>query len=146
MKSHISIFINSQFCQTGIGIYETKITEIESLYISIPKKVELVFCKNNTPAIIFIILSQIKLSFNVVLKSILQITHNGIITNGLIYKHSVDINVEYFTIALEIIISSLDPNKTTNVMGNFNTNLLDYNNSAPIDFFLIKSFRGIFSL
>ena len=76
-----------------------------------------------------------KLSFNVVLKSILQITHNGIITNGLIYKHSVDINVEYFTISLEIIISSLDPNKTTNIMGNFNTNLLDYNNSAPIDFF-----------
>ena len=53
------------------------------------------------------------------------------ITVGLIYKRSVDISVENFTIALETIITSLDQNNKTYIMEDFNINLLDYNNSVP---------------
>ena len=37
-------------------------------------------------------------------------TQSGIITLGLVYKLSVDIRTEKFFVALEEIISSLDPN------------------------------------
>ena len=49
-------------------------------------------------------------------------TQSGIITVGfmivgLVYKRSVDITTENFSIALEEIISSLDPNIKTYIMG-----------------------------
>ena len=44
-------------------------------------------------------------------------TPNGIIAVGLVYKRSVDINVENFTSALETIISSPDPNNKTYIVG-----------------------------
>ena len=37
-------------------------------------------------------------------------TQSGIITFGLVYKRSVDIGTENFSLAIEEIISSLDPN------------------------------------
>ena len=40
-------------------------------------------------------------------------TLNGIISVGLIYKRSIDINVENLTSTLETIISSLDPGNKT---------------------------------
>ena len=40
-------------------------------------------------------------------------TQSGIITVGLVYKRSVDISTENFSVALEEIISSLDPNIKT---------------------------------
>ena len=49
------------------------------------------------------------------------------------YKRSVDIRTENFSIALEEIISSLDPNIKTYIMGDFNTNLLDYSTSPPVE-------------
>ena len=42
---------------------------------------------------------------------------NGIITVGLVYKRSMDISTENFLMALEEIISSLDPNIKTYIMG-----------------------------
>ena len=56
----------------------------------------------------------------------------GIITVGLVYKRSVDISTENFSIALEEIISSLDPNIKTYIMGDFNINILDYSTSPPV--------------
>ena len=45
------------------------------------------------------------------------------------------ISTENFSIALEEIISSLDPNIKTYIMGGFNINLLDYSTSPPVDNF-----------
>ena len=50
-------------------------------------------------------------------------TPSGKITVGLVYKRSVDISTENFYIALEKIISSLDPNIKTYIMSDFNINL-----------------------
>ena len=47
-------------------------------------------------------------------------TPSGIITVGLVYKRSVDISTENFSIALEEIISCPDPNIKTYIMGDFN--------------------------
>ena len=55
------------------------------------------------------------------------------------------INVENFSIALETIISSHDPNNKTYIMGNFNMNLLDYYNSAPIENFQNQMISIFFS-
>ena len=63
-------------------------------------------------------------------------TPSGIITVGLVYKRSVDISTENFSIALEEIISSLYPNIKTYIMGDFNINLLDYSTSPPVENFL----------
>ena len=52
------------------------------------------------------------------------------------YKQSVDISTENFSIALEEIISSLDPNIKTYIMDDFNINLLDYSTSPPVEIFL----------
>ena len=49
------------------------------------------------------------------------------------YKRSVDISTENFSIALEEIISSLDPNIKTYIMGDFNINLLPYSTSPPVE-------------
>ena len=49
---------------------------------------------------------------------------------------SVDISTENFSIALGEIISSLDRNIKTYIMGDFNINLLDYNASPPVENFL----------
>ena len=51
-------------------------------------------------------------------------TQSGIITVGLVYKRSFDISTEDFSIGLEEIISSLDPNIKTYIMGDSNINLL----------------------
>ena len=59
-------------------------------------------------------------------------TPSGLITVGLVYKRSVDISTENFAIAPEEIISSLDPNIKTYIMGDFNINLLDYSTCPPV--------------
>ena len=63
-------------------------------------------------------------------------TPSGINTVGLVYKKSVDISRENFSVALEEIISSLDPNIKTYIIGDFNINLLDYSTSPSVNFFL----------
>ena len=64
-------------------------------------------------------------------------TPSGIITVGfLVYKRSVDISTENFSIELEEIISFLDPNIETCIMGDFTINLLDYSTSPPVIIFL----------
>ena len=91
----------------------------------------------------------IKNSIPVMVKSVQTIIRNGIetifadlntpsaiITVGLVYKRCVDISTENFSIALEEIISSLDPNIKTYIMGDFNINLLDYSTSPPVEKFL----------
>ena len=62
-------------------------------------------------------------------------TPSGIITVGLVYKRSVGISTENFSIALEEIISSFNPNIKTYIMGDHNINLLDYSTSLPVKFF-----------
>ena len=59
-------------------------------------------------------------------------TPNGSIKVELIYKNSVDINVDNFTITLETIIFLLDPNNKTYIIKDFNINVIDYNNSVPL--------------
>ena len=63
-------------------------------------------------------------------------TTNGIIVDGLIYKRSVDISTERFSVALEPFISSLNPRVKTYIMGDFNINLLDHNISPPVENFI----------
>ena len=63
-------------------------------------------------------------------------TPSGIITVGLVYKQSLDISTENFYTAIEEIISSLDPNSKTYIIGDFNINLLDYCTSPPVENFL----------
>ena len=65
-------------------------------------------------------------------------TTNGIIVVGLIYKRSIDISTEKNSVALEPLISSLDPRVKTYIMGDFNINLLDHNLSPPVEFFSFK--------
>ena len=55
---------------------------------------------------------------------------------GLIYKRSVDISTENFSVVLEPLISSLDPRVKTNIMGDFNINLLEHNLSPPVENFI----------
>ena len=64
-------------------------------------------------------------------------TPSDTITVGLVHKRSVDINTEHLSIALKEIISSLDPNINTYIIGDFNINLLDYSTSQPIEIFSI---------
>ena len=59
-------------------------------------------------------------------------TINGITVVGLIYKRSVDISTENFSVALEPLISSLDPRVKIYIMGDFNINLLDHKLSPPV--------------
>ena len=59
-------------------------------------------------------------------------TTNGVIVVGLIYKRSVDISTEKFSVALEPLISSLDPRVKTYIMGDFHIYLLDHNLSPPV--------------
>ena len=63
-------------------------------------------------------------------------TPSAIITVGFMYKRGVDTSTENFSIALEEIISSLDPNIKTYIMGDFNINLVDYSTSPPVEIFL----------
>ena len=63
-------------------------------------------------------------------------TPSGIITVGFVYERSVDISTDNFSITLEVIISSLDPNMKTYIMGALNINLLDYSTSPPVEKFL----------
>ena len=55
---------------------------------------------------------------------------------GLIYKLSVDISTENFSVALEPLISSLDPRVKTYIMGDLIINLLDHNLSPPVENFI----------
>ena len=54
---------------------------------------------------------------------------------GLIYKRSVDKSTDKISVALEPLISSLDPHVKTYIMGDFNNNLLDHNLSRPVEKF-----------
>ena len=45
---------------------------------------------------------------------------------GLIDERSVDISTEIFVVAVEPLISALDPRVKTYIKGNFNINLLDH--------------------
>ena len=47
-----------------------------------------------------------------------------------------DISTENCSVVLEEIISSLDPNIKTYIMGDFNINLLDHSTSLPVENFL----------
>ena len=67
-----------------------------------------------------------------------------IITVGLVYKRSVDISTKNFSIALEEIISSLDPNIKTYIMGDFNINRSDYSTSPRVEKFLNLMISRIF--
>ena len=49
--------------------------------------------------------------------------------------HSVDISTENFSVALDPVISSLDPCVKTYIVGDLNINLLDHNLSAPVENF-----------
>ena len=55
---------------------------------------------------------------------------------GLIHKCSVDIRTDNFSVALEPLISSLDPRVKTYIIGDFNINLLDHNLSPPVENFI----------
>ena len=55
---------------------------------------------------------------------------------GLIYKRSVDTSTEKISVALEPLISSLDPRVKTYIMGEFNINLLDHDLSPPVGRFI----------
>ena len=58
---------------------------------------------------------------------------NGIIEVGLIYMHSVHKSTDNFSVALEPLISALDPRVKTYIMGDFNINMLDHNLSPPVE-------------
>ena len=66
-----------------------------------------------------------------------SLTPSGIITVGLVCKRSVDISTENFSIALEEIISPIDPNIKTYIMSDLNINLLDYGTSPRVENVLI---------
>ena len=63
-------------------------------------------------------------------------TTYGIIVVGLIYKRSVDISTKKYSVALEPLISSLDPRDKTYIICDFNINVLDHNLSPPIENFI----------
>ena len=56
----------------------------------------------------------------------------SLIVVDFIYKRSVDISTENFSVVLEPLISSLDRRVKTYIMGDFNINLLDHNLSPPV--------------
>ena len=139
---NLQLEITDHFRPSVIGICETKITnEIETLYIIAGYNK---FTNNNQSNKGGVSL-YIKNSIYVMVKPAQTIIWNGIetisadlntlsiiITVRLVYKRSVDISTENFSIALEEIISSLHPNITTYIMGDFNISLLDYSSSSPI--------------
>ena len=59
-----------------------------------------------------------------------------IIVVGLIYKRSVDIRTENFSVAFEPLISCLDPLAKIYIMGDFNINLFDHNLSPTVENFI----------
>ena len=63
-------------------------------------------------------------------------TTNGVIVVGLIYKRSVDLSTKKNSVALEPLISSVDPRGKINIMGEFNINMLDNNLSPPVENFI----------
>ena len=69
---------------------------------------------------------------------------------GLIYKHSVDVSTENFSVTLEPLISSRDPCVKTHIMGDFNINLFDHSLSPPVKNFInqmiSKNFLPIINL
>ena len=77
-------------------------------------------------------------SLMVTIPYITLIINTSIVTKvfGLVYKRSVDISTENFSIALEEIISSLDENIKTYIMGDFNIHLLNYITPPPVENFL----------
>ena len=55
---------------------------------------------------------------------------------GLIYKRSVDISTEFFSVELEPLIYSLDQRVKTYMIDDFNINLLNHNLSPPAKNFI----------
>ena len=59
-------------------------------------------------------------------------------------KEEIFISTENFSVALEPLISSLDPRVKTYIMGDFNINLLDHNRSPPVENFINQMISKIF--
>ena len=95
------------------------------------------YIKNNIPVLVKPVQTIIRNGIETIFADLN--TPSGTITVGLVYKRSVDISTENFSIALEEIISTLDPNIKikTYIMGDFNINLLAYSTSPPAIFFSI---------
>ena len=147
--------ITDHFRLSVIGICETKITnEIDTLYNiagynmfsnnnQSNKGGVALYIKNSIPV-------TVKPAQTIIRKGIATIfadlnTQSGIITVVLMYKRSGYISTENFYIALEEIISSLDPNIKTYIMGDFNINLLDYSTSPPVEkIFNLMIFRNYY--
>ena len=136
--SHKSNFLNLQleitnhFRLSEIGICETKITnETETLYNiagynmftnnNQSNKGEVaLYIKNNIPVMVKAAQTIIQNCIETIFADLK--TPSGIITVGLVYKLSVDISTENFSLALEEIISSLDPNIKAYIICDFNIN------------------------
>ena len=77
-------------------------------------------------------------------------TTDGIIVVGLIYKRSVEISKEHFSVVLEPLISSPDPRVKTSIVSDFNINLVNYNLSPSdqnfINQMISKNFVPIINL
>ena len=145
---NLQLEITDHFRPSVIGICETKITnEIETLYNIAGYNM---FTNNNQYNKGGVAL-YIKNSIAVMVKPEQTIIRNGIdtifadlstpsgiiiITVGSVYKLSVDISTENFSIALEEIIFSLGPNIKMYIMVDFNINHLDYSTSPPVENFL----------
>ena len=105
---------------------------IETIFadLNTPGGIKTIFADLNTPGGIKTIFADLNTPGGIKTIFADRNTPSGIITVGLVYKRSVDISTENFSIALEEIISCLDPNiKTYIFMGDFNINLLDYSTS-----------------
>ena len=55
-----------------------------------------------------------------------------------IYKRSVDVSTKKICVALEPLISSLDPCVKSYIMGDFNINLLNHYLSPPVENFITQ--------
>ena len=92
--------------------------------------------EKSLPSHLNLIILQIIMCNLVSINNSIITTTNGIIVVGLIYKRSVDIGTENFSVALEPLISSLDPRIKTYIMGDFNINLLDHYLSPSVENFI----------
>ena len=149
LKKHFQTLqteITDTFRSSGIGLCETKIdSNIKQLYNfasynlitnnnQLNKGGLALYIKSNIPVTIKPKQTFIRNGIESILAELT--TTNYIIVVGLIYKRSVDISTENFSVALEPLISSLDPRVKTYIIGDFDINLLDHNLSPPFENFI----------